>query len=244
MNEAFASFWTITEIRINLMIIFDIVGALLLGLLVGYERYFHGRAAGMRTFGIVCMASSALTVASGYPGAWFGGTEHYLASDPTRVIQGIVTGVGFIGAGVIMREGLNISGLSTAASIWSSSVIGVLMGLGLYLAAFALAAASVLCMLLIPRIEQLLPAHQSLSVTLRFSSDTIPDEQKLMALFDRCGYAISNDSLAISMFQKEIEWQLILTAERKNKSISFKQLSHELAYFDGMMNFSLTPARN
>ena len=109
----------------------------LLGLLVGYERSYHGRAAGMRTYGIVCMASAALTVFAGYPGFWWGGMEGmaHVPVDPTRVVQGIVTGVGFLGAGVIMKEGLNISGLTTAASIWASSAIGVLVGIGFYGAA-------------------------------------------------------------------------------------------------------------
>jgi len=62
-----------------------------------------------------------------------------VGTDPTRVVQGIVTGIGFLGAGVIMREGFNISGLTTAASIWASSVIGVAVGLGFYLGAMGLA---------------------------------------------------------------------------------------------------------
>ena len=63
----------------------------------------------------------------------------WCVADPTRIIQGIVTGIGFLGAGVIMREGFNISGLTTAASIWTSSVIGILVGVGFYLAAMGLA---------------------------------------------------------------------------------------------------------
>jgi putative Mg2+ transporter-C (MgtC) family protein len=85
----------------------------------------------MRTYGLVCMAAAALTVIAGYPTFWFGGqVNSYLAGDPTRVIQGIVTGIGFLGAGVIMRDGLNISGLTTAASIWTCSAIGIMVGVG------------------------------------------------------------------------------------------------------------------
>ena len=108
-------FWTRQQDIANLVIFLNIVGAMALGLLVGYERSYHGRAAGMRTYGIVCMASAALTVFVGYPTYWYGGLldTHALGLDPTRVVQGIVTGVGFLGAGVIMKEGLNISGLTT-----------------------------------------------------------------------------------------------------------------------------------
>jgi putative Mg2+ transporter-C (MgtC) family protein len=62
-----ASFWSEEMLEVNLLVFLNLAGALALGLLVGYERSYHGRAAGMRTYGIVCMASAALTVFAGYP---------------------------------------------------------------------------------------------------------------------------------------------------------------------------------
>jgi hypothetical protein len=101
--NALASYWSAALVATNILIFFNILGALVLGLLVGYERAYHGHAAGMRTYGLVCMASAALTVIAGYPGFWFGGQVATAANvDPTRVVQGIVTGIGFLGAGVIM----------------------------------------------------------------------------------------------------------------------------------------------
>ena len=150
MLDVLRSYWSAAELATNGVILLNLMGALLLGLLVGYERSYHGRAAGMRTYGLVCMASAALTVISGYPEFWFGGNGSALAgTDPTRIIQGIVTGIGFLGAGVIMREGFNISGLNTAASIWASSVIGILVGVGMYPSAMGLAllcALSMICL--------------------------------------------------------------------------------------------------
>src|ERR1019366_9802873 len=143
--RALADYWSSPELAANVVIFFNLLGALLLGLFVGYERSFHGRAAGMRTYGLVCMASAALTVFAGYPGMWYGGhASTDMSVDPTRVVQGIVTGIGFLGAGVIVKEGFSIHGLNTAASIWASSAIGVLVGVGFYLAAILLA---VLCAL-------------------------------------------------------------------------------------------------
>lgn len=133
LKEAFEGYWSASELVTNLVVFAHLVGALLLGFVVGYERSFNGRAAGMRTYGLVCMTSAALTVIAGYPTQWYGGhTLQVVAADPTRVVQGIVTGVGFLGAGVIMKDGLNISGLTTAASLWASSAIGVLVGVGFY----------------------------------------------------------------------------------------------------------------
>ncbi len=161
------SFWTQHMVETNLLIFLNVAGALALGLLLGYERAYHGRAAGMRTYGIVCMASAALTVFCGYPGAWWGGSmPSALPIDPSRVVQGIVTGVGFLGAGVIMKEGLNISGLTTAASIWASCAIGVLVGLGFF-------AASILLSVLHARPWTTPPRAQgSYKTTSRMSSST------------------------------------------------------------------------
>lgn len=116
-SQMLSDFWSPVALQINLVIFLNLFGALLLGCLVGYERAYHGRAAGMRTYGLVCMASAALTVIAGYSVGWYGGhgVPSAMGGDPTRIIQGIVTGIGFLGAGVIMKEGLSISGLTTAA---------------------------------------------------------------------------------------------------------------------------------
>jgi putative Mg2+ transporter-C (MgtC) family protein len=104
------------------------------------------------------MASAALTVIGGYPAQWYGGhVAVSLGADPTRVIQGVVTGIGFLGAGVIMKEGFTISGLTTAASLWASSAIGILVGIGFYAAAILLAVLCALCMAWVTRLEHWLP---------------------------------------------------------------------------------------
>src|ERR1700752_3862949 len=164
-------YWSPAILATNGIIVLTIFGALLLGLMVGYERSYHGRAAGMRTYGLVCMASCALTLIGGYPGFWYGGDNAALAmaGDPTRIIQGIVTGIGFLGAGVIMREGFNISGLTTAASIWASSVIGILVGVGFYLAAMGLAFLAAMVMICLSRVEAFLPSRHAVAIMMRFN---------------------------------------------------------------------------
>src|SRR4051794_25192858 len=162
--DLMASYWSRSELSTNGLILLNLAGALALGLMVGYERSYHGRAAGMRTYGLVCMASCALTIIGGYPTFWFGGHAAMSLIDPTRVIQGVVTGIGFLGAGVIMRSGFNISGLTTAASIWNSSVIGILVGVGFYLSAMGLAFFSAMIMIYLNRAVSLLPSRQAVAV--------------------------------------------------------------------------------
>ena len=111
--------------------------ALIAGGLVGVERTYHGRAAGLRTYALVAFGSALGVAAAQYD--LFGDTRG--GGDPTRVIQGIVTGIGFLGAGVIVKEGFSVRGLTTAASIWVVSAIGVVIGAGMFLSGAAASAA-------------------------------------------------------------------------------------------------------
>src|ERR1700716_2986884 len=125
----------------DLVIIGRVTGALVIGALIGFERTFHGRPAGFRTHSLVCIASSILMIVTVYQNQWMTFVEHdAIRTDPTRMAQGIMTGIGFLGAGVIFKEGLTVRGLTTAASIWITAAIGILVGIGFYLpAALALA---------------------------------------------------------------------------------------------------------
>ncbi|HTO50217.1 MAG TPA: MgtC/SapB family protein, partial [Burkholderiales bacterium] len=117
----------------ELEIILHLLVATLAGGLIGLERSFHGRPAGFRTHTLVCVASSLLMLVTIYASRWFPGNElTRVAIDPTRMAQGIMTGIGFLGAGVIVREGLTVRGLTTAASIWITAAIGILAGIGFY----------------------------------------------------------------------------------------------------------------
>lgn len=123
---------------------YEIVGRLLLGTLlggiIGFERQTHGRPAGFRTQLLVCVACTLLmvisdsyyTVASQLTAA--GPPSSVVRLDPTRIAAGAMTGVGFLGAGVILKTGVTVQGLTTAACIWIVSAIGLAVGAGQYLA--------------------------------------------------------------------------------------------------------------
>jgi putative Mg2+ transporter-C (MgtC) family protein len=99
--------------------------AAVLGFLIGLEREFKGQAAGERTHALVALGAAAFALLSGqaFPGA-----------DTARVAAGVVTGIGFLGAGMILkREGTRIEGLTTAAGIWAVGSIGLAIGAGMYL---------------------------------------------------------------------------------------------------------------
>jgi putative Mg2+ transporter-C (MgtC) family protein len=243
--EHLMTYWSAEAVAINLVIFMNLVGALLLGLLVGYERTYHGRAAGMRTYGLVCMASAALTVVAGQPAYWYGGAAHTLVgADPTRVIQGIVTGVGFLGAGVIMKEGLTISGLTTAASIWAASAIGVLVGVGFYASAMLLSVLSAASMMWMSRLEAWLPSRQAIGIVLRFGKAFHPDKTVISRELMARGYEVAWGSLLVHLEQGQLEWRFVAVALGKGKGMELTDLSHEVMNFDGIESFHLSPARN
>jgi len=100
-----------------------------LGSLIGWERERHGRAAGLRTHMLLAMGCTLVTLVSF---SVAGGSAGY---DPGRIASSVMTGIGFLGAGVIIRQGINVLGLTTAASIWVTAGIGLAVGAGLYIEA-------------------------------------------------------------------------------------------------------------
>lgn len=104
--------------------ILPILIAAILGGVVGFERQLRRKAAGLRTNMLICMGAALFTLLT---------KETGVSSDSlTRVIQGIATGVGFLGAGVMIHQGTDIHGITTAATIWLVTAVGVACGLGLY----------------------------------------------------------------------------------------------------------------
>lgn len=244
-QEMLTAYWSASEVAINLIVFMNLLGALALGLVIGYERSFHGRAAGMRTYGLVCMASAAITVIAGYPHFWYGGQATVMVgADPTRVIQGIVTGVGFLGAGVIMREGFNISGLTTAASIWAASAIGVMVGVGFYAAAILLTLLSAASMMWVSRLEGWLPSHPAIAITMQFRQDYKPQLDVLKRVANQRGYDIAEGSMTINFRDGKPEWHFVAIAQGKDQGAPMAELAQELTAFEGVENYHLSHARN
>jgi len=237
-------YWSGDFLAANALIALNVLGALLLGMLVGYERSYRGRAAGMRTFGLVCMASAALTAFVGEARYWYGGAAMPNAADATRVVQGIVTGIGFLGAGVIVKDGINISGLTTAASIWVVSAIGVLLGVGFYASALLLALLCVVSMSLLRRLEQRLPGRATLDVSLTFRRGSMPLLNEVAEKAAHSGYHIVRNSLVISYTEEMLVWRFAAVALDREKAVAPSRLAQELASSQDLSRFTIAPVRN
>ena len=236
-------YWSSDFLAANGFIALNLVGAMLLGILIGYERSYQGRAAGMRTYGLVCMASTALTVVVGFSSHWYGGTGDAGAVDPTRVVQGIVTGIGFLCAGVIVKDGLSIRGLTTAASIWAVSAVGVLLGAGFYASALVLAFLCALSMSLLHRVEQRLPGQSTLDVTVTFVTGVRPDLEEIAERASAHGYRVLRESLNITYDSGQLVWRFALIAVLRSQALSPSLLAHELAGSESIARFAISPVR-
>lgn len=243
LNELL-SYWSLPMLGVNFIVLLHLVGALLMGMLVGYERSYHGRAAGMRTYALVCMASTAIVVMVGYPDHWFAGRVFNTQPDLTRVIQGIVTGIGFLCAGVIMREGFNISGLTTAASIWTASIIGVLIGVGFYVAAIILSLLSFSVMMWGYKLEIWLPSRHAVTITLRFCEGVMPSHDILKGILREINLSIATGTISISSEKHCQEWRFVAIAARKKRVPKIPVISRTLATIEGIENFYVAQARN
>ncbi len=243
-SELLLSYWSPKAMEVNAVLLLHLVGSMVLGMLVGYERSFHGRAAGMRTFSLVCMASTGIVAIFGYPEFWFGGqhVNTITADGPARVIQGIVTGIGFLGAGVIIREGHSISGLSTAASIWTAAAIGILIGLGFYGAGIALALLCAFSMTIVLQLERWLPRRKRYLFELSFNLDGHPSAERLQALAEVNGFTIGTDSISISLGKNRQFWSYTATTLPRLKP-DMANLALALQQLEGLEKFTISPTR-
>lgn len=111
-------------IETDLQIIMRVLIAFLLGALIGWERERHGISAGIRTYGAISLGSCVFGIVS----------ISFINSDPSRVAAQVVTGIGFLGGGLIFRQGdKHVSGLTTAATLWATSAVGLAVSLGMYM---------------------------------------------------------------------------------------------------------------
>src|SRR5687767_3439793 len=161
-------------------IAFRLIAALAAGGLIGLERSHRGRPAGFRTHALVCLASSLLMLVTVYETHWMpDSTTARVVIDPTRMAQGIMTGIGFLGAGAIIKEGFTVRGLTTAASIWITAAIGILTGVGFYFAAVVGTLLALGTLSLFRWIEARLPTETYANFMVRFSRDAAMPEGEL-----------------------------------------------------------------
>lgn len=132
------------------LILFRLVLAAVLSGAIGFEREFHGRAAGFRTHILLCVGSTLVMLTSMHIFDIYYGK---VPVDPARIAAGVITGIGFLGAGTIMHSRSAVRGLTTAASLWVVAGIGLAVGSGLYFGAIATTAITLIALMVFSRVE-------------------------------------------------------------------------------------------
>ncbi len=133
-------------------LVFRLTLALFLGGLIGYERQARHKSAGLKTNSLVCLGSCLIMILSI---TLYQGVEGKTNADPARLAAQVVSGIGFLGAGAIMKEGLTVKGLTTAACIWVVSGVGLAVGAGYYMGALATAVLVFFTLGILSRIDKL-----------------------------------------------------------------------------------------
>ena len=118
-----------SDMTVQLIMLGQVFLSLLLGALIGLEREYHAHPAGVRTYAAVCIGACVFGLVSTHAQ---GASFYTSVVDPTRIAAQVASGIGFLGAGVIFRDGFNTSGLTTAATIWASAAIGLAISFEMY----------------------------------------------------------------------------------------------------------------
>lgn len=206
----------------------------LLGGVIGFERESHGRPAGFRTHLLVCLASVLIMIVSEEYYHLASVNPDFIRIDPARIAAGAITGVGFLGAGVIIKSGFTVQGLTTAACLWIVSAIGLSVGAGLYTPAVISTIISVLALWSLRRIERSMPSLIFKHLTV---IATTPDvEQQMEAVISDMKIRIVN--IEYEYDSAVTETRLIMTISKKRK-FDTRVLFQRLSSIEGVKKVTL-----
>lgn len=220
--------------------ILPLLAAVLAGGLIGFEREWRGRAAGFRTHILVCLASALLMEAAVSQGAWrFAGIEGAsIVSDPTRMAHGVLTGIGFLCAGVIFRSGFSIHGLTTAASLWITAAIGLLFGAGLYALGCVSTILTVLILVALRMVAQQLPQHAVVDAEVSWRRDAMGAEDRIEAAIGGLDRTRRADQFELAADGETLRRSFRLKVEGEP---ALKALAARLRSIEGVVGYKLDP---
>ncbi len=202
------------------------------GGIIGFEREKHGRPAGLRTHLLVSVGSCLMLLVSEAFLLKYGGlgVDSSVRVDPGRTAAQIVTGIGFIGAGVILKEGVNIRGLTTAASLWMASGLGMAFGIGLFSAGAMATLLALFSLFFLKKLESLIHKDRYLHLTVVASSgrDIFDDLERL---FGERGLHISDIASTLDLERGEAIFKFILTQHRRRIG---RELTTAIAAIEGV----------
>ncbi len=203
---------------------------------MGLERKTRNQVVGMRTL-VLISVSSALWAVISYSLTEIQAAKGFDGGDPTRVIAGVVSGIGFLGGGAILRQGLNVKGLTSAAIVWTTSAIGTAIGVGLYAeAAFVLVIAVFLLLALEKVEEKFFPAGKSKTLHIVYDNDDV-DMEKVKDTIEQNGFIVKDLNMSRIMASKQIILRYTVKSPSKD---DFTDVINDLKNISSLSEFSVT----
>lgn len=183
-------------LELDLVTFFRLALASVLGGLIGLEREVHGRPAGFRTHLLVSLGSCLFVLASIHFYKLYGNFDGSgpVGVDPGRVAAQVVTGIGFLGGGAIVRDRANIRGLTTAACLWLAAAIGLACGAGMYAVPGVVTIIALVSLLLLKKVESMLTRDNYLEIKV-WSFDTDGQVNAVEEVLRECGASVVKRSL-------------------------------------------------
>lgn len=198
-----------------------------LGGLIGYEREHTNRPAGFRTHILVCVGAALVMVTSEFIFDKYGGVANI---DPARLGAQVVSGIGFLGAGTIIRDGFNVRGLTTAASLWAVSCVGIAAGIGFYGGAVAATILIFLTLIILKKAERHFSRKNRYRTFIVESENTAGQVGFVTGLFEKYNIEIKNIQLYKS---KDNELMIKLMVKMPGSTVDMQTLS-DVQALDGV----------
>lgn len=209
-----------------------LVLSLICGFLLGIERKSRQNAVGIRTLVLICLSCCLLAILSIFIAENYGSGR----GDPTRIASTVVTGIGFIGGGAILKQGLNIRGLTTAAIILITAAIGLSCGAGLYEPALITLALALVVLFTMNRLEKkIFPAVKTKSLHLKLEGSDI-NQRKIEGILKENGIIIND--VNVEYTPKKEQTELIFTVKTPDK-LDVLKLSSQLGKIEKLVNFAI-----
>jgi putative Mg2+ transporter-C (MgtC) family protein len=218
--------------------------SLVSGALIGAEREFQGKPAGLRTHMLVCFASALVTLLGLRMAEWTAtfppGTQ--IISDMARMPHAILTGIGFLGAGVIFREGVSVKGLTTAASLWLTASLGIVFGAGLLELATIGTGVALLVLVLLRVIQYLAPPHPVTRLEIAVPAGSSYDGARLAASL--AAHGLRAGPLSIRQDRATGLRRYTLLASAHDDGIDWERLARSFQDEGVVQELSISPLEN
>lgn len=211
-------------------VLFRLILAAVLSGIIGFEREFHGRAAGFRTHILLCVGSTLVMLTSMHIFDVYAGRA---ACDPARIAAGVLTGIGFLGAGTIIRFKASVRGLTTAASLWVVAGIGLAVGSGLYFASMVTTFLTIITLMLFSRLEHTMIRKDWYKTIVIEMKDGMDRLKSIRGIFEEYGIEFTDFGVRRSKDNVNVALRLGLKLHTSKHN---EQLLEDIGRLDGVIN--------